>query len=50
MLVTIDAEGLSDVGKLHEKNGDQFLIAQFGKTMAVSNSTLALDTQPELPV
>jgi protein phosphatase len=49
MVITIDAEGLSDVGKLHEKNGDQFLIAQLGETMAVRSSTLALDTQTELP-
>jgi len=49
MVITIDAEGLSDTGTLHENNGDQFLVAQLGKTIAVRSTTLPTVTRPELP-
>jgi protein phosphatase len=48
MSVVIDAEGLSDVGKVREKNEDQFLIAELEKSMAIRRTTLEPDSQSQL--
>jgi protein phosphatase len=48
MPLTIDVEGLSDVGKVREKNEDQFLIAELEKAMVIRRTTLERDSQTQL--
>jgi serine/threonine protein phosphatase PrpC len=44
----MDCYGLSDVGKVLEVNGDQFLIADLIKSMRVHKTSLTLDDQTQL--
>jgi protein phosphatase len=48
MSVVIDVEGLSDVGKVREKNEDQFLVAELEKSMVIRRTTLEPDSQSQL--
>jgi protein phosphatase len=48
MSIVIDVEGLSDVGKVREKNDDQFLIAELEKSMAIRRTTLEPDRESQL--
>jgi protein phosphatase len=48
MSMAIDVEGLSDVGKVRDRNEDQFLIAQLEKSLVIRRTTLKPDSQAEL--
>jgi len=48
MSIAIDVEGLSDIGKVREKNEDQFVIAELEKSMVIRRTTLEPDSQSQL--
>ncbi len=48
MSITVDAAGQSDVGKVREKNEDQFLVAELDKSMSIKTTTLPAESRAQL--